>query len=220
MGSGTFSLPHLLILGLVILVLFGGKGKISDIMGDFAKGIKSFKKGPGGRRHQAGGERAATARSSSGRRSEPDFPVAESELTFSPQRRGAMFEFDAGKLIIIAIAALIFIGPKDLPRVMRQFGQIVGKLRRMGAEFQAQFMEAMNEAGAEDLKAGVQELTESAKVDLGFNPLSAAHTEVMSAVRQIEAPVDTVSEAPAVSSVAAEVAEVARAPVAARAANE
>ncbi len=45
MGSGTFSLPHLLILGLVILVLFGGKGKISDIMGDFAKGIKSFKKG-------------------------------------------------------------------------------------------------------------------------------------------------------------------------------
>ncbi len=131
-----------------------------------------------------------------------------------------MFEFDAGKLIIIAIAALIFIGPKDLPRVMRQFGQIVGKLRRMGAEFQAQFMEAMNEAGAEDLKAGVQELTESAKVDLGFNPLSAAHTEVMSAVRQIEAPVDTVSEAPAVSSVAAEVAEVARAPVAVRAANE
>nr|WP_284312021.1 twin-arginine translocase TatA/TatE family subunit [Labrys miyagiensis] len=39
------SLPHLLILALIVLVLFGGRGKISDIMGDVAKGIKSFKKG-------------------------------------------------------------------------------------------------------------------------------------------------------------------------------
>jgi len=100
-----------------------------------------------------------------------------------------MFEFDAGKLIIIAIAALIFIGPKDLPRVMRQVGQAVGKLRRMGAEFQAQFMEAMNEAGAEDLKADVNKLKESAKIDLGFDPVHAAKAEVMSAVREIEAPV-------------------------------
>lgn len=36
---------HLLLLGLVVLLLFGGSGKISSIMGDFAKGIKSFKKG-------------------------------------------------------------------------------------------------------------------------------------------------------------------------------
>jgi sec-independent protein translocase protein TatA len=42
---GSFSLPHLLLLGVVVLILFGGKGKISEIMGDVAKGIKSFKKG-------------------------------------------------------------------------------------------------------------------------------------------------------------------------------
>ena len=42
---GGLSLPHLLLLGVVVLILFGGKGKISDIMGDVAKGIKSFKKG-------------------------------------------------------------------------------------------------------------------------------------------------------------------------------
>jgi sec-independent protein translocase protein TatA len=42
---GAFSGWHMLILGLVVLVLFGGKGKISSIMGDFADGIKSFKKG-------------------------------------------------------------------------------------------------------------------------------------------------------------------------------
>ena len=42
---GSFSLWHWIILGGIVLVLFGGKGKISDLMGDFAKGIKSFKKG-------------------------------------------------------------------------------------------------------------------------------------------------------------------------------
>jgi sec-independent protein translocase protein TatA len=41
---GGLSIWHLLILGAVVLLLFGGKGKISDIMGDVAKGIKSFKK--------------------------------------------------------------------------------------------------------------------------------------------------------------------------------
>lgn len=42
---GGLSIWHLLIVGVIVLVLFGGKGKLSDIMGDFAKGIKSFKKG-------------------------------------------------------------------------------------------------------------------------------------------------------------------------------
>lgn len=38
------SLPHLIILALVVLVLFG-RGRISEMMGDFGKGIKSFKEG-------------------------------------------------------------------------------------------------------------------------------------------------------------------------------
>ncbi len=42
---GTFSIWHWLIVLAVVLVLFGGKGKISAIMGDFGKGLKSFKKG-------------------------------------------------------------------------------------------------------------------------------------------------------------------------------
>lgn len=42
---GSFSWWHWLILIAVVLVLFGGKGKVSDLMGDVAKGIKSFKKG-------------------------------------------------------------------------------------------------------------------------------------------------------------------------------
>ncbi len=42
---GSFSIWHWIIVGAVVLLLFGGKGKISELMGDFAKGIKSFKKG-------------------------------------------------------------------------------------------------------------------------------------------------------------------------------
>lgn len=42
---GTMSIWHWLVVGAIALLLFGGKGKISDIMGDVAKGIKSFKKG-------------------------------------------------------------------------------------------------------------------------------------------------------------------------------
>ena len=41
---GGLSLPHLIILALVVLILFG-RGRISDMMGDFGKGIKSFKEG-------------------------------------------------------------------------------------------------------------------------------------------------------------------------------
>ncbi|MBU6498693.1 MAG: twin-arginine translocase TatA/TatE family subunit [Rhodospirillales bacterium] len=41
---GSFSIWHWMVVLLVIMVLFGGGGKISSVMGDFAKGIKSFKK--------------------------------------------------------------------------------------------------------------------------------------------------------------------------------
>jgi sec-independent protein translocase protein TatA len=42
---GSFSVWHILILAAIALVLFGGRGKVSDLMGDFGKGINSFKKG-------------------------------------------------------------------------------------------------------------------------------------------------------------------------------
>ena len=42
---GSFSIWHWLIVLLVVMVLFGGRGKISSLMGDFAQGIKAFKKG-------------------------------------------------------------------------------------------------------------------------------------------------------------------------------
>ena len=42
---GAFSIWHILALAVIVLLLFGGRGKISDLMGDVAKGIKSFRAG-------------------------------------------------------------------------------------------------------------------------------------------------------------------------------
>jgi sec-independent protein translocase protein TatA len=44
---GALSIWHILILAVIALVLFGGRGKVSDLMGDFGRGINSFKKGLG-----------------------------------------------------------------------------------------------------------------------------------------------------------------------------
>jgi sec-independent protein translocase protein TatA len=44
---GTFSIWHWLIVLAVVLILFGGRGKVSQLMGDFGKGLKAFKKGMG-----------------------------------------------------------------------------------------------------------------------------------------------------------------------------
>ncbi len=42
---GSFGIWHWLVVAIVVLLLFGGRGKISSLMGDFAQGIKAFKKG-------------------------------------------------------------------------------------------------------------------------------------------------------------------------------
>ena len=42
---GSLSIWHILILVVIAVLLFGGRGKISDLMGDVAKGIKSFRSG-------------------------------------------------------------------------------------------------------------------------------------------------------------------------------
>jgi Tat protein translocase TatB subunit len=95
-----------------------------------------------------------------------------------------MLDFDAGKFIIIAIVALIVIGPKELPRVMRQAGQAAAKMRRMAAEFRGQFMDAMREADIDDIKADVAKLAESAKADAGIDPLAQIKAELTQALRE------------------------------------
>src|SRR5271157_3124930 len=80
-----------------------------------------------------------------------------------------MFDFDIGKLMVVAIVALAVIPPKDLPRVMRTVGEVIGKMRRMAAEFQGQFMDAMREADLESVRKELDALNERAKTDASFD---------------------------------------------------
>jgi sec-independent protein translocase protein TatB len=74
-----------------------------------------------------------------------------------------MFDISWGKLVIIGVVALLVIGPKELPAVLRQLGQWMTKIRRMASEFQGQFNEAMREAEMADLKKQFDETTSSIK---------------------------------------------------------
>lgn len=73
-----------------------------------------------------------------------------------------MFDIGWSELVVIAVVALIAIGPKELPGVLRMVGQWMGKARKMAAEFQGQFQEAMREAEMADLKKSFDEVREAA----------------------------------------------------------
>src|ERR1700749_2841115 len=73
-----------------------------------------------------------------------------------------MFDIGWGEIAVIAVVALIAIGPKELPGVLRMVGQWMGKARKMAAEFQGQFNEAMREAEMADLKKSFDEVREAA----------------------------------------------------------
>jgi sec-independent protein translocase protein TatB len=70
-----------------------------------------------------------------------------------------MFDFSWGELVVIGAVALIVIGPKELPTVLRTLGQWMTKIRRMASEFQGQFQEAMREAEMADLKREIDTAT-------------------------------------------------------------
>jgi sec-independent protein translocase protein TatB len=91
-----------------------------------------------------------------------------------------MFDIGWSELVVIGVVALIAIGPKELPGVLRAAGHWMGKVRRMASDFQDQFREAMREAEVADLKRQFDEA--SAKATAGFNnPLETAQKEVEAA---------------------------------------
>ena len=89
-----------------------------------------------------------------------------------------MFDIGWSELVVIAVVALIAIGPKELPGVLRTVGHYMRKIRGMASEFQGQFQEAMREAEMADLKKHVDEMTDTAKGFTDFDPLASVKKEV------------------------------------------
>jgi sec-independent protein translocase protein TatB len=111
-----------------------------------------------------------------------------------------MFDIGWGELLVIAMVALIVIGPKELPGTLRMLGQWMGKVRRMAGEFQNQFQDAIREAELHDLKKEVDDMAAKATSYTQFDPLDDVRREIESAVGPVP-PLETPPADPTAASV-------------------
>jgi sec-independent protein translocase protein TatB len=138
-----------------------------------------------------------------------------------------MFDIGWSELALIAVVALVAIGPKELPGVLRTLGQWVGKVRRMASEFQGQFQEAMREAEMSDLKESFDEVRKAAsgfskgtlitslqkdvtnalRIDDAEKPMDAQAAAAPSDVTVADATADTTTVAPVTDTPAVAAAE-------------
>ena len=68
-----------------------------------------------------------------------------------------MFDIGWTELLIIAVVAIIVVGPKDLPRMLRSVGRYAGQLRRTANEFRSQFDEAIRESELDELRTSLKD---------------------------------------------------------------
>jgi sec-independent protein translocase protein TatB len=94
-----------------------------------------------------------------------------------------MFDISWTEFLLIGVVALVVIGPKELPGVMRTMGQWTRKVRGMAGEFQNQFQEAMREAEMADLKKQVDDMASDIK---NYDPLKEVRTDVETMGKDIE----------------------------------
>ena len=69
-----------------------------------------------------------------------------------------MLDIGWSEILIIAVVAILVVGPKDLPRLLRQVGNFVGKIKRTANEFKSQFDEAIRDSELDELKSEVSDM--------------------------------------------------------------
>ena len=110
-----------------------------------------------------------------------------------------MFDLTSSKLLILGVVALIVVGPKELPFLLRTIGKYVGMIRRQANEFRAQFDEAMREAELDSIKKDLEKVARDTESTIRAAETSverdvhAANTVVENSIKP---PVDAV-QAPA-----------------------
>ncbi len=77
-----------------------------------------------------------------------------------------MFDLTSSKLLILGVVALIVVGPKELPFLLRTIGKYVAMMRRQANEFRSQFDEAMREAELDDIRKDVEKVARDAEASL------------------------------------------------------
>ena len=97
-----------------------------------------------------------------------------------------MFDFGWTEILLVAVVAIIVIGPKDLPRAMRSVGQWTGRVKRMAGDFQRQFNEAVREAELEDVKNEVSKLAKIDPMANIRNTVTKAGTDLKADLKKVD----------------------------------
>jgi len=101
-----------------------------------------------------------------------------------------LFDIGAPELVVIAAVAIVVIGPKDLPRVMRLVGQWTGKAKRMAGDFQNQFNQAIREAELHEIKDQVEAIGTIDPIAELAKDSSAAKDSIVTEIEKPAAPTE------------------------------
>ena len=113
-------------------------------------------------------------------------------------------EIGATELMVIAAVALIVVGPKDLPMLMRKLGQFIARLRGMASEFRASFDDMARQSELDDLRREVEAMRSARFADIvpeASSQLGVDASEVMQEInRSLTAPDSQVQLHPSIAS--------------------
>ncbi|MFN0263571.1 Sec-independent protein translocase protein TatB [Tepidamorphus sp. 3E244] len=102
-----------------------------------------------------------------------------------------MFDIGWTEMVVLAVVAILVVGPRELPRMLRSIGQIVGKLKQMSGEFKRQFNDALKEAELDDIKSSI----DSAKSAIPKNPMKQGFDSLTKTGNEVKSAIETPSMA-------------------------
>jgi len=92
-----------------------------------------------------------------------------------------MFDLGWTEFIVVAVVAILVVGPKELPGMLRTIGKTIGNMRRMAGDFQRQMNDALKEADLDGIKTGidsVKNINPVSKIKSSLNPIKQATEDV------------------------------------------
>jgi sec-independent protein translocase protein TatB len=107
------------------------------------------------------------------------------------------------ELMIIGAVALIVVGPKDLPILMRRVGQFVGRMRGMANEFRASFEDLARQSELEELRKEVEAMRADHRSVTQYNPMAADYSAPSFTAHE-ETPPDPAAAQPVMTALASE----------------
>jgi len=93
-------------------------------------------------------------------------------------------DIGASELLVIAVVALIVVGPKDLPMLLRKLGQFMAKLRGMASEFRASFDEMARQSELDELRKEVEAMRSGQFADIASHASGAEMTQTFDEISQ------------------------------------